>query len=95
MENFKNAEKAFEYYYNLIDQHGVGFDGTKAMFNVGFYINDQTDNHIDTWYRDWNLKYAEAEWEWYLSGDDSVDKLGELYGKVPAIWERMALGPQN
>ena len=84
MENFKNAEKAFEYYYNLIDQHGVDFDSTKAMFNVGFYINNPADNHIDTWYRDWNLKYAEAEWEWYLSGDDSVDKLGELYGKVPA-----------
>ena len=95
LRSFKNAEKAFEYYYNLIDQHAVDFDGTKAMFNVGFYINNPTDNHIDTWYRDWNLKYAEAEWEWYLSGDDSVNKLGELYGKVPAIWERMALGPKK
>jgi len=90
MENFKNAEKAFEYYYNLIDQHGVDFDSTKAMFNVGFYINNPADNHIDTWYRDWNLKYAEAEWEWYLSGSPYVEELGNLYGKVPAIWERMA-----
>ena len=90
MENFKNAEKAFEYYYNLIDQHGVGFDGTKAMFNVGFYINNPTDNHIDTWYRDWNLKYAEAEWEWYLSGDPNIEKLGKIYGKIPEIWRRMA-----
>ncbi|RLI44167.1 hypothetical protein DRO61_12475, partial [Candidatus Bathyarchaeota archaeon] len=86
----KNAEKAFEYYYNLIDQHGVDFDSTKAMFNVGFYINNPADNHIDTWYRDWNLKYAEAEWEWYLSGSPYVEELGNLYGKVPAIWERMA-----
>jgi len=90
MENFKNAEKAFEYYYNLIDQYGVDFDSTKAMFNVGFYINNPADNHIDTWYRNWNLKYAEAEWEWYLSGSPYVEELGNLYGKVPAIWERMA-----
>ena len=26
-------------------------------------------------------KYAEAEWQWYLSGDPSISKLGELYGK--------------
>lgn len=90
MENFKNAEKAFEYYYNLIDQYGVDFDSTKAMFNVGFYINNPADNHIDTWYRNWNLKYAEAEWEWYLSGSPYVEELGNMYGKVPAIWERMA-----
>ena len=37
-----------------------------------------------------NLKYARAEWQWYLSGNRSVKKLGELYGKVPAIWKRMA-----
>ena len=40
--------------------------------------------------RNWKLEYAEAEWQWYLSGDPSIDKLGELYGKVPPIWERMA-----
>ena len=90
MKEFINADKAFDFYYNIIESNGVNFDGTKALFNVGFYINDPVDNQIHTSYRNWNLDYAKAEWEWYLSADDSVDKLGELYGKVPAIWERMA-----
>ena len=33
----------------------------------------------------WNI--AEAEWQWYLSGDRNIDKLGLLYGKIPAIWK--------
>jgi thymidylate synthase len=32
----------------------------------------------------------ESERAWYLSGDPRVSKLGELYGSVPQIWERMA-----
>ena len=36
------------------------------------------------------MPYAQAEWEWYLSGDPNIDKLGEIYGKVPQIWQRMA-----
>jgi thymidylate synthase len=40
--------------------------------------------------RNWSQEYAEAEWQWYLSGDRNIAKLGELYGKVPAIWKRMA-----
>jgi thymidylate synthase len=45
--------------------------------------------------RKFNEEYAKAEWDWYLSGDPSIDKLGDIYGKVPAIWEQMALGPNN
>ena len=40
--------------------------------------------------RNWKQDYAEAEWQWYLSGDRNIKKLGELYGKVPEIWKRMA-----
>jgi len=93
--NFLTAEDAFEYFYRYISNNGVDFDGTKALFNVGFNMEIPYANSILTPFRKWNKKYAEAEWEWYLSGDDSVDKLGELYGKVPAIWERMALGPKR
>jgi len=89
MIDFKNAEKAFEFYYNAIESNGVDFDGTKALFNVGFYINNPADNHIHTSYRSWKQDYAEAEWEWYLSGNRNVAKLGEIYGKVPAIWNFM------
>ena len=60
------------------------------MFNVGFTILNPSDKIIHNKPRNWNLKYAEAEWQWYLSGDPSVKKLGEIYGKVPQIWKLMA-----
>ena len=87
---FNNANSAFDHYKNQILYYGVDFDDTKALFNVGFTIEDPMDNHIDCKQRDWKQDYAEAEWQWYLSGDNNIKKLGELYGKVPEIWKRMA-----
>ena len=88
--NFKNANEAFKYYKKHIIDNGWQFDDTQALFNVGFYINSPMDNLIDDKDRDWKWDYAEAEWQWYLSGDRNIKKLGELYGKVPEIWKRMA-----
>ena len=90
--NFKTANEAFHDLYWRIVRDGVDFDGTKALFNAGFYIenpalNDIKDSKVK---RNWSVDYAEAEWQWYLSGDRNIAKLGELYGKVPAIWKRMA-----
>ena len=48
------------------------------------------DNKIINRERNWKQEYAEAEWQWYLSGDNNIEKLGEIYGKVPEIWKRMA-----
>jgi thymidylate synthase len=91
MENrFKNANEAFKYYKKHITAFGVDFDDTKALFNVGFYINNPMDNLIKDKDRNWKWNYADAEWKWYLSGDRNVKKLGELYGKVPEIWKHMA-----
>ena len=87
---FKNANQAFKHYKRLIKDYGVEFDDTQALFNVGFYINNPMDNLIDDEDRNWKWDYAEAEWQWYLSGDRIIKKLGELYGKVPEIWKRMA-----
>jgi thymidylate synthase len=87
---FRNANEAYEYLHDRIIQDGVDFANTKALFNVGFYITDSQDNKIINRERNWKLEYAEAEWQWYLSGDRNIKKLGELYGKVPAIWKRMA-----
>ena len=86
---FRNANEAYEYVHDRIIQDGVDFAGTKALFNVGFYITDPMDNKIINKERNWKLDYAEAEWQWYLSGDPSTEKLGEIYGKVPEIWKRM------
>ena len=91
MENrFKNANEAFKHYKKHIIYDGVQFDNTSALFNVGFYIDKPMYNLIEDEDRNWKLDYAEAEWQWYLSGDRNIKKLGELYGKVPEIWKRMA-----
>jgi len=88
-DSFLKAEDAFEYFYNCISKYGVDFADTKTLFNVGFDIINPSDNYIVTEWRKWNHSYAEAEWQWYLSGDRNVAKLGKLYGKVPAIWNFM------
>ena len=87
---FRNANEAYEYVHDQILQHGVTFGDTKALFNVGFYITDPKDRKIINRERKWNEDYAEAEWQWYLSGDASIHKLGDIYGKIPEIWKRMA-----
>ena len=87
---FKNANEAFKYYKKYIINNGITFDDTEALFNVGFYIENPTSNLIKDKDRNWKWEYAEAEWQWYLSGDNNISKLEELYGKVPEIWKRMA-----
>ena len=87
---FRNANEAYEYVHDQILQNGVTFGDTKALFNVGFYITDPKDRKIINLERKWNEDYAEAEWQWYLSGDASIHKLGDIYGKIPEIWKRMA-----
>ena len=89
-KRYNNANEAYEALLHDAIALGIDFDDTKALFNCGFYINNPMDNHITNEQRKWSLKYAEAEWQWYLSGDPSISKLGELYGKIPPIWEKMA-----
>ena len=90
MHKFRTANDAYEYLHDRIIQYGVAFADTKALFNVGVYITDSQDNKIINRERNWKQEYAEAEWQWYLSGDRNIAKLGDLYGKVPEIWKRMA-----
>ena len=94
-KTFKRANDAYEYYHDKIIREGVKFGDTKALFNIGFYIENPLDNAIENKERKWNPVYAEAEWQWYLSGDRNIAKLGELYGKVPEIWKRMAFPNGN
>tara|TARA_R110002020_G_scaffold3645_1_gene16168 strand:- start:726 stop:1364 length:639 start_codon:yes stop_codon:yes gene_type:complete len=90
MYKFRNANTAYEYLHDRIIREGIDFADTKALFNVGFYMTDPMDNKIINKEREWKYEYAEAEWQWYLSGDPNIKKLGEIYGKVPEIWKRMA-----
>ena len=87
---FRNANAAYEYLHDKIIREGVDFGDTKALFNVGFYITNPMDNKIINRERNWKYDYAEAEWRWYISEDRNISKLGDIYGKVPEIWKRMA-----
>ena len=87
---FRNANAAYEYLHDKIIREGIDFADTKALFNVGFYITDPMDNKIINRERNWKPEYAEAEWKWYLSEDNSIGKLGEIYGTIPQIWYKMA-----
>ena len=87
---FWNANEAFEYFYKKISKHGIRFADTRALFNVGFYMTNPKTRIIIDKKRNWSKDYAEAEWQWYLSGDPNIETLGDIYGKVPEIWKRMA-----
>lgn len=89
-KRYNNANEAYEAVLDEILQYGIDFGDTKAIFNCGFYIDNPSDKLITNAERNWSQKYAAAEWAWYLSGDPRISELGELYGKVPPIWERMA-----
>ena len=82
---FNNAQEAFESYYDLISEQGNDFDNTKALFNQGFTILNPLDHKIDTNFRKWSNKYAEREWDWYLSGDPNAK---EISIHAP-IWKMM------
>ena len=87
---FKNADEAFNFYYGVIQYEGKKFDNTMAMFNQGFTIENPLDRIITNEARNFNIEYAEAEWQWYLSGEPTIDTLGSIYGKIPKIWQKMA-----
>lgn len=85
-QDFLNAQDAFEYVYNQIMKYGHRTKiGTKALYNIGFYIKQPLDNNIKTLWRKWNPKYAEREWQWYLSQNRSVEELK----KHAPIWDKM------
>ena len=85
METYYNANHAFNSLRADIIDKGMPFANTKALFNVGFYLQNPLDNKITNKERNWKEEYAEAEWQWYLSGDRNIEKLGKIYGKIPPI----------
>ena len=88
--SFWSANEAFEYFNKTISREGRDFADTKALFNIGFTILEPRARRITSKMRNWKEDYAEAEWKWYLSEDRNISKLGDIYGKVPEIWKRMA-----
>jgi thymidylate synthase len=80
---FKNANEAFRYFYRLIDSKGLEKNETKEMYNIGFYILNPEDNVITCENRNFNLEYAEYEWQWYLSENPNA----EAISKRAKIWK--------
>lgn len=83
--SFKNANEAYKYMLDKLITDGVNFDDTKALFNVGFYIENPEDNLITDKQRKWSINYAVREWHWYLSGDPSAVEIS----KHAPIWKNM------
>ena len=80
---YKNAQQAFENLYISLNDNGILVGNTKVFYNQGFYILNPLDNKINTDFRKWNLKYANREWNWYLSGNKSAIEIS----KFAPIWK--------
>ena len=50
---FLNANEAYQLCNARLNYEGVDFDNTKALFNVGFTIEDPLDNHYYKKERKW------------------------------------------
>lgn len=85
--HYKNANEAFEELYNCISMYGLfnANQGTKAVLNAGFYIDNPVDRDITTKWRKWSKTYAEREWNWYLSQNRSVEEIK----KFAPTWDKM------
>jgi len=44
--SFNNATEAFEYWLEIIRHSGIKFQNTKALFNVGFWLENPLDNIV-------------------------------------------------
>jgi thymidylate synthase len=83
--SFQTANQAFEYLFPYILSNGQEVNGTKQIMNAAFYIENPMDRKITCDYRNWKEDYAEAEWQWYLSGDPNADAIAEK----AQIWKLM------
>lgn len=84
--HFANPQNAFIMLYDRILEYGdEQGNGTKALMNQGFYIEDPLQRDINVEWRGWSEKYAEREWAWYESENRSVSELK----KHAPIWDKM------
>ena len=83
---YENANQAFSILANRIAGCGeMSGNNTIRLQNVGFYMAYPEQNHITEEWRKWNSKYAEREWNWYLSHSRDVSELQ----KHAPVWKRM------
>lgn len=85
-QTFINAGDAFEYLYEYIHIHGIEFQDTRAIFNVGVNILDPSNNIIRAPYRKFSESYAEAEFRWYMDSYFNKNPSGVEIAKRAPIW---------
>lgn len=86
--NYETADEAFYDLYHKVNSQSTSPNGTRKIHNVGIKIMQPTRNRIFTEERKWSPKYAEREWQWYLSENRSVAEIK----KYAPIWDRMHSG---
>lgn len=87
MKKFLTAQQAFEFYYEFI-RRGEDRGDNVCIFNEAFELEYPKLNLILTSWRKWSNKYAEREWNWYLTGDRSVSEIKQY----APIWDKMHSG---
>lgn len=89
---FTNSTEAFEYMFAEIMSNGIIRGNNKALFFQNFAVIRPTENVIKSKWRKFNLDYAKTEWQWYLSGDRSIEQVNQV-----KIWQMIAdeLGEVN
>lgn len=80
---FNNANEAFVSLYKKISKEGIEQQDTKCILNTGFYLTNPRKRSITEKWRNWSGKYAEYEWQWYLSGNPNA----ELIAEKAKIWK--------
>jgi thymidylate synthase len=82
---YNNAQQAFEQLFEHILDDGRVKSGTKYIRNVNIELVRPDLNEIKTPWRKWSKKYAELEWDWYLSGNRDpkiVEERAKLWSKM-------------
>ena len=85
---YSNANSAYEDIFKTIKEDGIKKQDTVFIQNCFFTILNPLDNIITNSNRKWKKQYADLEWEWYLSGNNSVKEIR----KHAKIWDKMHSG---
>ena len=84
--NFSSASEAFSFFWLGIPQWGEDYADTKAIMNESFSITNPLDFSIQHSIRKWSETYAKREWDWYMTGERSIEKIV----KYAPMWQKMA-----
>lgn len=85
---YDTPSQAFEDLYDFIMNCPETNVGTRAAYNIGFYICNPLKRQITTEWRKFNEVYAKREWVWYQSADRSVEEIK----RFAPVWDRMHNG---